>query len=40
MNRAALDEKSNETAVARVAPLLALLIGFALRLLHLGAESL
>lgn len=40
MNRAALDEKSNETAVARVTPLLALLTGFALRLLHLGAESL
>ena len=40
MNSAALDEKSNETAVARVTLLLALLIGFALRLLHLGAESL
>lgn len=40
MDGATLEAESNETTVARVTLLLGLLIGFALRLQHLGAESL
>ncbi|MCB0134971.1 MAG: glycosyltransferase family 39 protein, partial [Caldilineaceae bacterium] len=40
MDGPVLDAKPKERTTARIALLLALLTGFALRLLHLGAESL